>query len=132
MNKRKPMGQKGIRGGQFRYEESFMRMIVREYEGGDLSIRQLSKKYGFKPDNLRYWKKLFGSDLAVLTTQIDPPMTPEEQQEQAALKKELAQLKKELEYLRMKELALETMIDIAKEEFNIDLRKKSGTKPSGE
>ena len=132
MNKRKEAGLKGRCGGQFRYEESFMRMVVREFETGDLSLRQVALKFGIRYQNIQYWKARFGNDIAVLTTQCDQPMTPEEQKEQAALKKQLAQLQKENEYLKMKELALETMIDIAKEEFNIDLRKKSGTKPSGE
>ena len=109
-----------------------MRMVVREYEGGNLSQRELALKYGLHRASVQRWVSSFNSDIACTTTAIDMSMTPEEQQEQATLKKQLGQLKKEIEYLKMKELALETMIDIAKEEFNIDLRKKSGTKPSGE
>ena len=38
-------------------------------------------------------------------------------------------LKKKLEYEQLKTFALETMIDLAKSELGIDLRKNSGAKP---
>jgi transposase-like protein len=132
MIKRKTGGLKGIKGGQSNYEESFRRMIVREYETGNLSLSQLAVKHGLKRHDIKNWKKRFSSDIAVIMTIEDVAMTPEEQKEQAALKKQLAALKKEVEYLKMKELALETLVDIAKEKYDIDLRKKTGTKPSGE
>jgi transposase-like protein len=132
MIKRKTEGLKGISGGQSQYEESFRRMVVREYETGNLSLSQLAVKYGLKIHNLKYWKRRFSSDIAVITTIEDTAMTPEEEKEQTALKKQLAALKKEVEYLKMKELAMEALVDIAKEKYDIDLRKKTGTKPSGE
>lgn len=119
-------------GKRSAYEESFRRMVVREYETGNLSISQVAVKFGLKSYHVRDWKKQFGGDIAVITTIGEIDMTPEEQQEQAELKKQLAALKKEVEYLKMKELALETLVDIAKEKYDIDLRKKTGTKPSGE
>src|SRR5690606_8717142 len=99
------------------------------YEGGNQSIRQLAQKYGLKYHNIQLWKDRFRSDIAIITEE-SALMTPEEQKEHEALKKELARLKQENKYLKLKELALETMIDIAKEEYDIDLRKKPGTKPS--
>lgn len=131
MKRRKIEGLKGTKGSRSPYDDSFRRMVVREYETGDLSHSQLAGKFGLKSYHVRDWIKLFGSDIAVVT-QEDITMTPAEKKEQDALKKQLAQLKKEVDYLKMKELALETMIDIAKEKYDIDLRKKTGTKPSGE
>lgn len=132
MRKRKTESLKNHKGGLFRYDESFMRLVVREYETGSHSLRQLATKYGLKYHNIQLWKERFRSDIAVTTISTVADMTPEEKKEHEALKKQLSQLKKEVDYLKMKELALETMIDIAKEEYDIDLRKKSGTKPSGE
>ena len=132
MKKKKSVGLKGVRGKEFRYELSFMRMVVGEYVTGNLSQRELALKYGLHRASIQRWVVRFNDDIAGSPTAKDMALTPEEQQEQAALKKQLAQLKKEVEYLKLKELALETMIDIAKEEFNIDLRKKSGTKQSDE
>jgi len=99
---------------------------------GNLSQSQLAVKFGLAKHDIRNWKKLFSNDIACLQTKEQIVMTAQELQEQEGLKQQLVALKKEVEYLKMKELALETMIDIAKEEFDIDLRKKSGTKPSDE
>jgi hypothetical protein len=59
-------------------------------------------------------------------------MTPEEKKELDLLKKQNEALKKKLEYEQMKNFALETMIDLAKEELGVDLRKNSGAKQPGE
>jgi hypothetical protein len=39
-------------------------------------------------------------------------------------------LQEELRLAKAKIFTLETMIDLAEEQFNIEIRKKSGTKPS--
>lgn len=45
-----------------------------------------------------------------------------------ALRAEITRLKKELRYEKMRSEALDTMIDVAEEMFNIPVRKKAGTK----
>lgn len=45
-----------------------------------------------------------------------------------ALKKEIARLKKELAHESLRAKAFDTMIDLAEKQFNIPIRKKSGTK----
>ena len=45
-----------------------------------------------------------------------------------ALRAEITRLKKELHYEKMRAEALDTMIDVAEEIFNIPVRKKAGTK----
>ena len=45
-----------------------------------------------------------------------------------ALRAEITRLKKELRYEKMRSEALDTMIDVAEEIFNIPVRKKAGTK----
>ena len=59
-------------------------------------------------------------------------MTEQEKKELDALKKQNDALKKKLEYEQMKNFALETLVDLAKEELGIDLRKNSGAKQPGE
>jgi len=46
-----------------------------------------------------------------------------------ALEKELKLAKRALEEEKVRVIAYSTMIDIAEREFNIPIRKKSGTKP---
>lgn len=55
-------------------------------------------------------------------------MNEQEQKDMEALQKQLEALKKKLEYEQTKNFALETMIDLAKTELGIDLRKNSGAK----
>ena len=45
-----------------------------------------------------------------------------------AAHKRLKELEKQLEHAQMKNIALETMIDIAEEQLRISIRKKSGPK----
>jgi hypothetical protein len=55
-------------------------------------------------------------------------MTPEEKQEKALLEKRIKALEKALEYAKLKNIAVETMIDVAEEQFRITIRKKAGPK----
>lgn len=45
-----------------------------------------------------------------------------------ALRAEITRLKKELRQEKMRAEALDTMIDVAEEMFNVPVRKKAGTK----
>ena len=47
------------------------------------------------------------------------------------LKQQLKEAQAQLEQLKLKHAALETMISIAEKQLKIEIRKKSGAKPSG-
>jgi hypothetical protein len=55
-------------------------------------------------------------------------MTPQEKQEKILLEKRIKELEKALEYAKLKNIAVETMIDVAEEQFRISIRKKAGPK----
>ena len=55
-------------------------------------------------------------------------MTEKEKQKLQALQKRLKELERQLEDAQMKNIALETMIDVAEEQLRIPIRKKSGPK----
>ncbi len=57
-----------------------------------------------------------------------PVMTEKERQKVEALQKRLTQSEKQLEHAQMKNIALETLIDIAEEKLKISIRKKPGAK----
>lgn len=57
-----------------------------------------------------------------------PSMTEKEKQELAALQKQLKTMEKQLEEARMRNIALNTLIDVAEEKLKIDIRKKPGAK----
>jgi transposase len=98
-----------------------------DYVTGDRSIHQLSRIYNIPNQNISRWVKEYSSELVEEESKITP-MTAEEQKDFEALKKQNEALKKKLDYEHMRNFALETMIDLAKTELGIDLRKNSGAK----
>jgi transposase-like protein len=119
-------GRKGQKGRTSKYDITYRRHIAKQYAEGDQSLSQVALRNGLTRDQVKDWVKAFSSELAEEPIVI--PMTEQEQKDFEALKKQNEALKKKLEYEQMKSFALETMIDLAKTELNIDLRKNSGAK----
>jgi transposase len=118
-------GRKG-QSGRKKYSDSFKRAVAKQYLDGDLSLNQVGAKYGITKSHVSQWAKQFSGELAEET--MIAPMTEQEQKDMQALQKQNETLKKKLEYEQMKNFALETMVDLAKSELGIDLRKNSGAK----
>jgi transposase-like protein len=123
---KKEKGRKGQKGAGYKYDTALRRKVAMEYINGDLSLHQLSRIYNIPNQNISRWVKEYSSELAEEPKDI--AMTSEEQKEFESLKKQNEALKKKLEYEHMRNFALETMIDLAKTELGIDLRKNSGAK----
>lgn len=115
-------GRKRQKGRNSKYDIAFKRKIAREYIEGNLSTTQLAEIYNVRFQYVSTWVKQFSSELAEEPIVI--PMTEQEQQDFELLKKQNDALKKKLEHEQMKNFALETMVDLAKSELGIDLRKK--------
>ena len=133
---------------QQRYGWMLRRQIATEYLGGGKTLAELSATYGAPPQSISRWSRDYANDLKKRKDRIlGVDMTAEEQkhyevlrQENNLLKQQLAsvhpdnlkkeneELKKELEFAQMKAKAMETIIDLAKEELGIDLRKNSGAR----
>jgi transposase len=120
-------GKKSKRNWRYRHEKSFIQVVVREYLQSGQSLKQVAKKFGVPCTSVWEWTKRFSSEL---TAETSSPMTPEEQQQLEALKKQNEELKKKLDLANLKITGLEMMIDIAEEELKLDIRKKPGTKQS--
>jgi transposase len=120
-------GRKGQKGGKNRYDVPLQRKIVKEYLEGDLSLEQLGVKYGgVDRRRIHEWKKRFSSELADEPLSFD--MTDQERKDIAVLHRQLEVLKKKVEHEQMRNFALETMIDLAKTELGVDVRKNFGAK----
>lgn len=104
------------------------RWLVREIESGRMTVGEAKERiefYSKAPDALiQHWRKKFASEIAFTL----PVMTEKEKQKLEAAHKRLKQLEKQLEDAQFKNIALETMIDIAEEQLKISIRKKSGPK----
>jgi transposase-like protein len=121
---------KYVKRTQKDYPMSFKLSVVREYEETKASLRELTRKYGIQGHNtIRKWINKFGtSDWQNLTLQ---PMAKTKDQELLELREKVkvlerknARLEKELEQKDMKAEFFDLMIEIAEEEYGVDIRKK--------
>jgi transposase-like protein len=111
-----------------KFTEDFKRKLVKEFEQGTMSVCQMSKLYGIASTQIYDWIYKFsifnekGSRIV------------EMKDSQTTKLKELEQRVKELEQnvgqKQIKIEFLEKMIDLAKQEFNIDIKKNFATPQS--
>ena len=115
-------------GRPFKYEASFRRKVSLEYLSGEFSYGELMRKYQIKSiSNIKRWvKEHQDQQQELLSSGMEP------NQDKPKQDKSVKDLEAELKLAKLKILALETMIDVAEEQLNIEIRKKSGTKPSSE
>jgi transposase-like protein len=111
-----------------KFSEDFKRKLVKEFEQGTMSVYQMSKLYNIATTQIYDWIYKFsifnekGSRIV------------EMKDSQTTKLKELEQRIKELEQnvgqKQIKIEFLEKMIDLAKQEFNIDIKKNFATPQS--
>lgn len=106
--------------------------LLLEFKCGNQSAPEFAKTHQIGVTTFYKWIKKFDISsknitfASVIGTNADPK-EPMKEKSRAELEAELAQVKKELEWAKLQNLALNTMIDIA-EEQGIRIRKKSGAK----
>ncbi len=110
------------------YEVPFRRWLVREIEEGRLTVSQAVERFNFNPSSghtlIHYWRSKYAP--AMFLSSAD--MTEQEKQKLTALQKQLKTLEQQLDEARMRNIALNTLIDVAEEKLKISIRKKSGAK----
>ena len=120
------------------YPMSFKLSVVKEYEETKISLCELSRKYGIQGSHtVRTWINKFGTfDWQNRTLQ---PMAKSKDQELLELREKVkvlerknARLEKELEVKDMKAEFFDLMIDIAEEEYGVDIRKKCSPEQSSD
>jgi transposase-like protein len=102
------------------------RSIVRQMERGELTPHAARKEYGINGSTLNKWLKASRRENAELAVydpfeMKDKPQLPDAEKEA---------LKKALEEAQMKINALNTLIDVAEDQFKIAIRKKAGARQS--
>lgn len=119
------------------------KQAVKEYLLEGYSYRALAEKYGVSRSTINKWVLVYQGihniprshkqtsyDLQQKTLGKRSKQSTQHQQ-QNELEKKIALLEKQLEWERLKSHALDTMINVAERELNVDIRKKHGTKQSG-
>lgn len=106
--------------------------VATEYINSDITREELMSKYGFTGGgNIDRWIRQFGlkkpSDEEAIQL-YEMSKFREKPKSEQELEKRIKELEKQLEYANLKAKALDTMIDIAAKELDIQIRKKSGPK----
>ncbi len=112
--------------------------VIKEYLAGGSSYRQLSAKYGMSRDVINKWVLIHQGIHNLPPTEKQQKyslssmnsskkkLSSEEQQSAEALQQTIAILEKQLEWEKLRVEALDTMINIAEKDLNIQIRKKPG------
>ncbi len=106
------------------YSEVFKRKVVKEIEDGVLTISQARTIYNIGGSStLKRWINEYGiNDRIGRTVHV---MSKTEETENILLKREVKMLKQALDDAQVKAVVYEALIDIAKDKYGIDLKKKS-------
>jgi transposase len=114
--------------------DDFKRKVVLEVLSGNLSKEEARRVYDIRGKSaVTDWVRRFGPDFSHLESpNIGLPAMSESKKQTSTkdLQSEIEDLRKQLEVERHKSGLYRTMIDIAEERFNIEIRKKSGAKQS--
>ena len=106
-----------------KYEPAFRRWLGREIVEGRMGVNEAARKFNLPAAVASQIKHHYEPKVVILTD-----MTDAEKHQLEELQKRLKLLEKQLEDARIKNIALETLVDVAEKEFKIPIRKKPGAK----
>jgi len=121
---------------QKNYPQSFKLQIVSEYENGELGVTALARKYGIQSTStITRWIRNFGTfdkDYQINTMKEKSPQQQlfEQEQKIKLLERQKKTLENELKIRDQKSIMFDTIVEIVKEDYNIDLSKKVCPKQS--
>ena len=131
METKKPKSTRKHRRGKLKSEVrlgiSFRTLVVEDYLSGDSDQRVVAARHGISQSSLSLWIKAYLSEKE--TTMAKSSASGKVyQQSLSAQEAELKRLKKALEEEKLRNLALEELIEIAEQRFKVDIRKKPGAR----
>jgi len=105
---------------------AFKQKVVSEVESGKKSIGEVRREYGINGKmTIQRWINKFGKNhLLHRVVRIE---MKDETSRIEELERDKRELESALAHSHLKILALESLVEIAKEKYNIDLKKKSGS-----
>lgn len=118
------------------YSMSFKLSVVREYETTNISYAALDKKYGIQGKHtIAVWVRKYGNFDYENKTDKEMPKTKEQElmelrEKIKYLERKNARLEQELEQKDHKVAIFDMLINIAEEEYKIDIRKNSSAEQS--
>lgn len=109
-------------GPKKKHTSAEIKQIVRDIERGKLTRKEARIKHNVSKNAVAYWVKKYSSHLSC----IDINNSKMQKTKRTTGKI----IEKELQEANLKIAGLETMIDLAEEQYKIEIRKKFGTKQS--
>lgn len=110
------------------YEGSFRRWIISQLDGGHMSFTEIRDKFNLPRkgyyDVIKRWQERYSDELHLSLSH----MSSQERADNKKLEQRIKELEKQLDQAKMKNVALNTLIDVAETELKIPIRKKSGSK----
>jgi transposase-like protein len=114
-----------------RYSLAFQQKVVREIESGELSIEDARRLYDIRGcETIQKWIRKFGKNH--LLSKVVRIEMKDEKDRVKELEKRIRQLESALADEHIKNAVLESLVEIARDKYGIDLKKKSGQAPSKE
>lgn len=120
--------EKYVKRTQKDYNMSFKLSVVKEVESGQISVTAATKKYGIQGRNtVLNWLRKFGNFDWENQTPSNMPKSPEQrimelEAEVKLLKKQKALLERQAYVSDKKSIIFDMMIDLAQQEYQIDIR----------
>lgn len=116
-----------------KYDASLKRRVIEEYLSGNYNKSELRRKYNVKSNAvITCWIKSYEKEQEELLSLSMAKPSDTGNTDNSKQSKSIQELQEELKLAKLKINGLETMIDIAEKTFKINIRKKSGAKPSSE
>ena len=109
------------------YSEQFKIARIKEYETGEFTVKELSTLYNIARVVLYRWIHRYSTYNKKATVIVE--MKDSASRKLKDYQKRIAELERALGQKQLKIDYLEKMIELAKERFNIDLKKNSDTPP---
>lgn len=110
------------------YELSFRRWLISMIDSEKISLQEARDRFHLSPVEytkiIKRWQGRYSDEIHLSLR----AMSAKERTDVKALEKRVRELEKQLERAQMKNVALNTMIDIAENDYKLEIRKKSGPK----
>lgn len=110
------------------YEISFRRWLISEIDADRMSIQEARDRFKLNPTEykkiIKRWQERYSDHLHVSLQ----AMSSKERSDNSKLDQRIKELEEKLELAQLKNVALNTMIDIAEKDYKLSIRKKSGPK----
>ena len=111
----------------YRYSEAFKRQVVSEIESGSVGIDGARRRYGIGGcGTIPFWLRKYGKNH--LLGRVIRVEKPEERDQLKAQAERIRELESALADAHIAKVALESLVEVAGEEYGVDLKKSFGAK----